>query len=196
METRTITDTGREAVAGVTFGGVMLANSPRMDRGSHKSLRAQATGEADPDYRDEAEVVNRAHDRVTSDGADVEPAYSEEVIARRLEGNNSVGPATFMGGELTQQLGKMASGPNRRYDIKNGVAVRGKAFTQTTLADEIVKQDEVYVPFAPQHQEAAKQAIRSLGEKQMRSSNESKRAEAVRQAKATLGRSGVRVPRT
>lgn len=197
METQRIVDEAREEVAGVTFGGVMLGVSPRMDRGSHKSLRTppEVAGEIQEDFRDEAALVNEAHDVVTSNGTDIEPQYSEEKIERRLQGNNSVGPAAFIGHGVTQQLGRMAHGSNRRYDIKNGVAVRGKQMQQKTLAEEMVKPEEVYVPFAPQHQEAAKKAIRSLGEKQMRAINERERAEAVRKAKAVLGRSGNRIPK-
>lgn len=194
METPTRVEEAKEAVKGVTFGGIMLDISPKMDVGSHKR-HPQISKDEHPDIRTEAYHINKAYDRVASDGADVEPMYSEADINRNLKGNNSVGPATFMGRELTQQLGSMASGSNRRYDIKDEVAVRGKVLTQTALNEEMVKQDEVYIPFAPQHQEAAKRAIRALGEKQMRRANARKRHEEVKQAKATLGRAGVKIPK-
>lgn len=148
----------------------------------------------------EATRLNEAHDVVTSDGATVKPLYSEERIARNLRGDNAIGPFSFGFYGQSQQLGSMASGSNRRYDIKDGVAMRGVSpgtpDHRGNVSLSSAGHDEAYKPFAPQHQEAAKRAIRSLGEKQLIRANEIERRRQVKRAKATLGRGGVEIPKS
>lgn len=150
------------------------------------------------ELRDEAERLNKAHDVVTSEGRDVEPVYDEEDIQRRLKGNNSIGSPTHQGVGYTQNLGAMARGAGRKYDIKDGVAMRGVYGGKEDVNGNIPisgDMDSKYKPFAPQHQERAKKAMKSLAEKRMRRANEKARQDEVKAAKAILGRAGVRIPK-
>lgn len=128
-----------------------------------------------------ANMVNKAHDAVTSGGRDTNIAQeSKEDLERKLAGNNSVGGI--------QELGSMARSAGRKYDIKGGVAVRG----------EIVEGDKIddrsYEPFPAHLQEKAKAAIRSRGEQQGLARAEQQRLNEVRAAKDVLNRDGVRIP--
>lgn len=143
------------------------------------------------DMKEEAVKINQAHDIVTSDGATAEPTKSEKDIAKRLRGDNSVG--------REQEWGSMVRTPVRKYDIKDGVAMRGVSTTRTDKNGNIdlssMGNDEQYVPFAPEHQKAAKKAMKSLAKKRMLTHNEKERATQVEVAKAVLGRAGVKIPK-
>lgn len=145
--------------------------------------------------RDEANRVNVAHDTVTTNGGDAKQVYEDERIEQRLKGDNQIGPSMMAG---AQELGAMARGSGRKYDIKKGEAMRGTFAGKTDINGSFqVSSGDMseYVPFAPQHQEKAKAAMQSLAEKQMQTANEAQRADEVRAAKEVLGRAGVKIPK-
>ena len=141
------------------------------------------------DLRDEANRVNAAHDVVTSNGSGAKQVYDEARVEQRLKGDNSVG--------MSQDWGAMERGAGRKYDIKQGEAMRGRSkdFKRLNTGPADDSGEGEYEPFAPQHQEAAKEAMQSLAEKRMRRANEQQRHDEVKAAKAVLGRAGVKIPK-
>lgn len=128
------------------------------------------------DMYTEADALNQAHDTVTSGGAHVEvPERDRSPEGRNLRGDNWGGRGTFRIPVLKAR--------HNVYDIQDGLAVRWSS------------EVDAYVPFAPQHQERAIVAMRRAAVNAMDRSDERIRADAVKKAKETLGRAGVKIPK-
>ena len=152
------------------------------------------------ELRDYANEINKKYDVVLNGGEKDEIEAREQRRLARLEGDNGVGSPSFDGKEVTQRRGAMFRIGSKKYDIKDGVAVRGvtggvfDSNGNMLISSNDDKEGE-YVPFAPQHQEAAKKAIKASAEKHLlRVDNEKSRAE-VKAAKKVLAMSGVKIPK-
>lgn len=126
---------------------------------------------------DEAYGLNEAYDVVTSNGAYVEIPHKRD---RSPEGRDLRGDR--LGGKGTYRIPVLKT-EKKIYDIQDGSAVRWS------------EQEGRYVPFAPQHQGRAIRAMRNAAIKAMDRSDDTVRANAVKKAKETLGRAGVRIPK-
>lgn len=126
----------------------------------------------------DAQELNDTYDTVRHEGANL--GLSDTEIRKKAKEISS----GTNGNYYYRRKQPIAQSPSKDYNIDGyGIA---------TVRPKGGKRDK---PFASQHQEAAKKAIRSLGEKQIRSDLEEHRARVVKEAKETLGRAGIKIPK-
>ncbi len=125
---------------------------------------------------EEAYRLNCAHDVVRSNGANVKtPEHDKSPGGPYLRGDKTGGRGHYRIPILKTR--------SKAYDIQRNVAVRWS------------KEHGNYVPFAPPRQERAKDAMRKAAIKNMDRGDDRIRSDAVKNAKETLGRAGVKIPK-